>query len=197
MLQSPLSWGASLKFGAAHEIGPCTSLESLGCGPSWSRGGSNDFVLHPEPRPLPEVHFTDQGGRPRSLAEFKEKVVLLNVWATWCAPCRKEMPALDRLQAAIGGLEFEVVALSIDRAGAEPVRRFYRDTGIERLPVYLDSSGKVLRDVSGFGLPISLLVDGKGREIGRLVGPAEWDSPEVVAFLKEQVARLSAEHRPR
>src|SRR5262249_34528033 len=127
-----------------------------------------------------------------TLADFKGKVVLLNIWATWCGPCRKEMPALDRLQAALAGPDFEVVALSIDRGGMDAVRKFFADIGIRNLAMYLDSSGQALRTLSALGLPTTLLIDREGREIGRLIGPAEWDSPEMVEFVRCVVARSDA-----
>jgi thiol-disulfide isomerase/thioredoxin len=144
----------------------------------------SNFVLHPEPTPMPEVYFADGEGTARSLADFRGKFVLLNLWATWCAPCRREMPTLDRLQAMLGGPSFEVVALSIDRAGIEPVRRFYAEFGIKALGLYIDTSGKALRELGAIGLPATVLIDRDGNELGRLIGPAEWDAPEMVAFLR-------------
>ena len=151
-----------------------------------------NFVMHDAPKPVAAINFDDAQGRSRSLAEFKGKVVLLNIWATWCGPCRKEMPALDRLQAALGGPEFEVVALSIDRGGTDAVRKFFADIGIRTLAMYLDSSGQALRTLSALGLPTTLLIDREGREIGRLIGPAEWDSPEMIEFVRCVVAKGDA-----
>ena len=146
-----------------------------------------NFVLYAEPRTLPPVSFTDGDGQLRSLVEFRGKTVLLNVWATWCPPCRQELPALDRLQELLGGPEFEVVALSVDRAGVEPVRRLFRETGVGRMAIYLDVSGKALRSLNVVGLPTTFLLDRQGREVGRLVGPAVWDTPEMVAFLRTRI----------
>jgi len=151
-----------------------------------------NFVMHDAPKPVAAINFDDAQGRSRNLADFKGKVVLLNIWATWCGPCRKEMPALDRLQAALGGPEFEVVALSIDRGGTDAVRKFFADIGIRTLAMYLDSSGQALRTLSALGLPTTLLIDREGREIGRLIGPAEWDSPEMVEFVRCVVAKGDA-----
>lgn len=149
------------------------------------------FVLHDTPKPVPQVDFQDGDGNPRSLADFRGKVVLLNVWATWCGPCRREMPTLDRLQAQLGGPDFEVAALSIDRAGIGVVRSFYAEVGVEHLAMYVDSSGKAARQLGAFGLPTTLLIDRKGREAGRLVGPAEWDTPEMVAFIRRYLSEES------
>ena len=151
-----------------------------------------NFVMHDAPKPVAAIKFDDAQGQSRNLADFKGKVVLLNIWATWCGPCRKEMPALDRLQAALGGPDFEVVALSIDRGGMDAARKFLADIGIRTLAIYLDSSGQALRTLSALGLPTTLLIDREGREIGRLIGPADWDSPEMVEFVRCVVARSDA-----
>ncbi|CAN7661915.1 TlpA disulfide reductase family protein [Pararhizobium sp. LjRoot255] len=147
------------------------------------------FVLKEVPRPVPDVQFTDGEGRPRALADFRGKVVLLNMWATWCLPCRKEMPTLDRLQAALGGGGFEVVALSVDRQGAEAVKAFYSEIGVRNLAVHVDASGQALSALAAVGLPTTILIDAEGRELGRLMGPAEWDAKDMVAFLKPIVER--------
>ncbi|MFH1553435.1 TlpA family protein disulfide reductase [Xanthobacter autotrophicus] len=148
-----------------------------------------NFVRRETPAPVPELQFADGEGKPRTLGDFRGKVVLLNVWATWCLSCRKEMPTLDRLQAALGGPDFEVVALSVDRGGAEIVRNFYTDISIQHLGVHVDSSGKAGFALAIAGLPTTLLIDRHGQELGRLVGPAEWDAPDIVAFLKSIIAR--------
>ncbi|MDX0190376.1 redoxin family protein [Sinorhizobium meliloti] len=150
-------------------------------------GPPGNFVLHDTPVAVPELQFTDAEGKPRSLADFHSKVVLLNVWATWCLPCRKEMPTLDRLQAAMGGDSFEVVALSIDRGGAEAVKKFFAEIGIQHLAIHVDTSGRVGFALATAGLPTTLLIDAQGKEAGRLIGPAEWDAPDTVAFLKSIV----------
>ncbi|MPZ55331.1 MAG: redoxin family protein [Rhizobiales bacterium] len=146
-----------------------------------------NFVEYEAPKAIAAIAFVDGQEQPRSLADFRGKVVLLNIWATWCGPCRREMPSLDRLQGMLGGADFEVVALSIDRAGIEVVRKFYADVGIRNLAIYIDSSGRATRELSTIGVPATLLIDREGREIGRLVGPAEWDEPEIVQFLKRVV----------
>ena len=122
-----------------------------------------------------------------ALSDFRGKVVLLNVWATWCAPCRKEMPALDRLQQTLGGAEFEVVALSIDGGGAAAVRRFYDEIGIRSLALYVDSTMAASGKLRTVGIPTTLLLDREGRERWRKTGPAEWDSPEIVESLRAKL----------
>ncbi len=141
------------------------------------------FAPHPAPRPLPDLRFADGERRALSLADFRGKLVLLNLWATWCGPCRREMPTLNRLQTRLGGPDFEVVALSFDRQGGPVVEKFYRELGLEALAVYVDKSGQVTRDLNIRGVPTTLLIDRQGREIGRVVGPAEWDGPEVVQLV--------------
>jgi thiol-disulfide isomerase/thioredoxin len=148
-----------------------------------------NFVLRDAPVPVPELRFTDDAGKPRSLADFRGKVVLLNIWATWCLPCRKEMPTLDRLQAALGGPDFEVVALSVNRNGVEVVKKFYAEIAIQHLAINIDTSGKAGFELATAGLPVTLLIDRHGQELGRLIGPAEWDAPDMVAFLKSIIAQ--------
>lgn len=154
--------------------------------------GPQKFVVHEAPKALPEIKFQDADGHDRSLADFHGKVVLLNVWATWCAPCRREMPTLDRLQAALGGQDFEVVALSIDRAGMGAVTKFYGEVGMKHLAKYIDTSGKAARELGAVGLPTTILIDRDGREAGRLTGPAEWDASDMVKFIRNRLAKKSA-----
>lgn len=139
---------------------------------------------------MPPLAFENAAGEPRTLAHFKGKLVLLNLWATWCAPCREEMPALDRLQAALGGPRFEVVALSVDQQGPEVARKFFADVGVKSLALYVDRSAQATFKLGAVGLPSTLLVDPRGREIGRHVGPAKWDSPAVVDELRKRIASL-------
>jgi thiol-disulfide isomerase/thioredoxin len=146
------------------------------------------LLLHETPKALPEITFADEAGTSMTSDAWRGKVVLLNLWATWCAPCRAEMPTLDQLQAELGGETFEVVALSIDRAGAGVVREFYDEIGIKALRLVVDPSGKAARDLAISGLPVTLLIGADGREFGRLVGPAEWDSPEMLAFFEAFIA---------
>ena len=150
------------------------------------------FIMHAAPKAVAGVAFEDAQGGQRSLADFRGKVVLLNIWATWCVPCRKEMPALDRLQTTLGGDNFEVVPLSIDRGGMDVVRKFYAEVGIQKLGMYRDNSGSATRELGAVGIPTTLLIDRAGHEIGRLIGPAEWDSAGVVEFLQCVISRDDA-----
>jgi thiol-disulfide isomerase/thioredoxin len=147
-------------------------------------GEIQHFRLLGNPRPVPDLPFADGKGRPVRFADFRGKVVLLNLWATWCAPCRREMPALDKLQAALGGPGFQVVALSVDRFGDKLVPPYYRAVGLAHLGIYLDPKGTVQWALGVAGLPTSVLIDGRGREVGRLEGPAEWMAPEARALIR-------------
>ena len=147
--------------------------------------GALVFRAHAAPRPVAELAFEDGQGRKRTLSEFRDKVVLLNVWATWCAPCREEMPALDRLQRKLGGPGFEVLALSIDSGGAAAVKRFYNEIGIRSLAIYVDPSARATSTLAAMGVPTTLLIDRQGREIGRRTGPEQWDGPEAVRMIEE------------
>jgi thiol-disulfide isomerase/thioredoxin len=148
-----------------------------------------NVVQHGVPKTIAAISFEDSQGRSRSLADFKGKVVALNIWATWCGPCRAEMPALDRLQAALGGRDFEVVPVSIDRGGIDLVKKFYAEINIRNLAIYVDTSGQVMRTLGAIGVPTTLVIDRAGNEVGRITGPAEWDAPEIAEFLKPIIAK--------
>ena len=147
-------------------------------------GNQLELSVFDQPHALPEVRFQDDQGRDLTLGDFRGRVVVLNVWATWCVPCRKEMPTLDRLQARLGGKDFLVVALSIDRKGVEAVRGFYQEVGVENLAIYVDPSGRGSRGLGLPGLPTTLLIDQEGREVARKMGEAKWDSPEMVSLVE-------------
>ncbi|MDP4822501.1 MAG: TlpA family protein disulfide reductase [Aestuariivirgaceae bacterium] len=142
------------------------------------------FVMHPQPKPLGPVSFTDGEGKPLTLADFKGRTVLLNLWATWCAPCRKEMPDLARLQEMLGGGTFEVVAVSVDRKGAEASDAFLKETGATALKLYLEPTSAILNDLKSIGLPTTILINADGMEMGRLIGPADWASPQAVELIR-------------
>lgn len=139
-----------------------------------------------EPRPLPALAFQDMAGTETTLAAFTGKVVVLNLWATWCAPCREEMPSLDRLQARFEDQPVVVLALSVDRAGPERVQAFLDEVGVRHLRVYRDPKAAATRTLKVSGLPATILVDKEGREAGRVLGIARWDGPQAV----EAVQRL-------
>ena len=145
-----------------------------------------------QPRDIPEIRFADEEGHELTLADFRGRVALLNIWATWCVPCRKEMPTLDRLQARLGGKDFLVIALSIDREGVAPVKRFYQELKLEKLAIYVDPSGKRSRALAIPGVPTTLLIDRQAREIARKMGPAEWDGAEMVSLVERTIHAQSA-----
>jgi thiol-disulfide isomerase/thioredoxin len=147
------------------------------------------------PRRLPDLAFTDTGGKPRTLADFRGRTVLLNLWATWCVPCRKEMPALDALQAKLGGTTFEVVAVNIDTRNLDKPRAWLDEVGIKRLGYYADPSAKVFQDLKAvgkaIGMPTTLLIDPNGCELGVLAGPAEWASDDAIRLIDAATGRTS------
>ena len=141
-----------------------------------------------EPRRVPELTFHDASGATKTLADWRGRVVLFNLWATWCVPCRKEMPALDALEAKLGGPRFDVVAVNIDTRDPEKPKAWLKEVGIDRLPYYSDRSAKVFQDLKlvgrAFGMPTTLLVDPAGCEIASLAGPAEWASPDAIKLIQ-------------
>jgi thiol-disulfide isomerase/thioredoxin len=163
--------------GVAAAEGPA-SRPADAAGEGASAPGRNElaaFLMRKAPEALPEIKFQDADGRERSLADWRGKIVLLNLWATWCLPCRKEMPALDRLQATLGSDQFQVVAVSVDRTGLTGAKKFLEETKTPNLAVYADPTARLASTLRAAGLPATLLIDKEGRELGRLLGPAEWD----------------------
>lgn len=137
-----------------------------------------------EPCALPDgITFTDGSGKALTLKDFAGKTVVLSLWATWCPPCLNEMPALDRLQKAMGGETFTVVALNQDRGGAKVATQWLADKGLG-LAVYADPKGSVARALEAAGLPTTVVIDAQGFERARLIGEAEWDSAEMQEKLR-------------
>ena len=143
------------------------------------------------PRLLPDFRFVDTSGVAHRLTDFKGKTVLLNLWATWCPPCRKEMPSLDRLQARLGGKDFHVLTISTDLKGISVVQEFFQKIGISSLQPYIDHNGETETALKAPGLPTTLLIDRNGDATGVKVGPMEWDSDAVVALLEAQISSAS------
>lgn len=146
------------------------------------------FNFFDPPKTMPELKFINRKNHEITLEAFKGSFVLLNVWATWCAPCREEMPALDRLQAQLGGADFEVLALSVDEGSPSVIRKFYEQLELESLKVYHDPTASASLKLGVPGIPATFLIDRKGKGLGFVVGPIEWDSPEVVEELKSHLA---------
>lgn len=155
---------------------------------SLAKGHMAGFVFKTKPEIVPSVAFQDGNGAPKSLKDWSGKIVLLNLWATWCTPCRKEMPALDRLQKELGGDAFEVVALSVDKSGVVGAKTFLDQIKVQNLRVFADPTVRAGAELKVPGLPTTLLIDREGREIGRLVGPAEWDSADAKRLLSAVIS---------
>jgi thiol-disulfide isomerase/thioredoxin len=136
-----------------------------------------------EPVAVPEAVLLDEVDGPHTLSEHRGKYVLLNFWATWCAPCREEMPALDRLQADLGGDRFAVVTVATGRNAVPAIQRFFEEQQVTNLPIWRDPKQEFARTMGVLGLPVTVLIDPEGREIGRLTGPAAWDGPDAKTLL--------------
>ena len=143
------------------------------------------------PAPMPDISFRADGDTPKTLADFRGKAVLVNLWATWCVPCRKEMPALDQLQASLGGPDFQVVAVNVDTSRLDRPRQFLQEVAATHLPFYADPTGAVLGTAKQngpvLGLPTTFLLDKSGCVVATLAGPADWaseDAKKVVEALK-------------
>lgn len=152
------------------------------------RGAVAAVALSGSPRPVPDIAFIDGEGEARNLSEWRGRTVLLNLWATWCVPCRQEMPELDQLQADQGSEGFEVLALNIDRAGPHLGKEFYAEIGLASLGYYHDPEGRVFRELKALGMPTTLLIDHRGCELGRLAGPADWAAPEAQDLVRAAMA---------
>ncbi len=143
------------------------------------------------PLRLPDLAFEDAEGRPKKLSDWRGRMVLVNLWATWCVPCRKEMPALDSLQTRLGGPNFEVVAVNIDTRDPEKPKNFWKEVNLTRLGYFSDPKAKVFQDLKAInralGMPTSVLVDGEGCEIATIAGPAEWDSDDAIKLITAAV----------
>jgi thiol-disulfide isomerase/thioredoxin len=172
------------------------------CGPSTaalqrvaaaSRGEVAAMQAPETPRPAPDVAFKGPDGAEMRLADLRGKLLLVNLWATWCAPCKAEMPALDRLQAALGGPDFAVVAINLDTRNVDKPPVWMRENGIAQLAYYADPGGRVLpavqRDTGSTGLPTTLLIDGAGCTIGVMKGPAEWSGADARRLIQAVLGR--------
>ncbi len=148
------------------------------------QGDMRGLVFHDEPMPVSETPFIDMEDEAHTLADLEGRYILLNFWATWCAPCRHEMPYLNTLQHELGGEEFKVITLATGRNPPPAIRRFFDETGIDALPMYRDPGQEIAREMGVFGLPITVLLNPEGEEIARLRGDANWASPEAITLLR-------------
>jgi thiol-disulfide isomerase/thioredoxin len=155
---------------------------------SLATGSMAALLVHDERKSIPPLAFKTGEGQDMTLERWKGRVVLLNLWATWCAPCRKEMPDLNMLQKALGSADFEVVALSLDRKGSDASGIFLKETNADSLALYVDQTAEALGTLQVPGLPATLLIDRQGKEAARLLGPAAWASPEAQAVIKALMA---------
>ena len=148
------------------------------------KGEMRALRVHQTPLALPAIEFSDKLGRSVTAKDFRGKVVVLNLWATWCAPCVKELPALNALQRKFKKDDIAIVAVSQDRAGNKVVPPFYEKLGLRDLEIYLDNQSTLMAGFRVSGLPTTILIDRSGKEVARLVGAINWNSPDVIALLK-------------
>lgn len=148
------------------------------------------------PLKLPDLAFADAEGRPKKLSDFRGKTLLVNLWATWCVPCRKEMPALDELQGKLSGASFEVVAINIDTRDPDKPRTFLKEANLTRLGYFSDQNARVFQDLKAIGralgMPTSVLVDPQGCEIATISGPAEWASEDAIKLIRAALGPTAA-----
>jgi thiol-disulfide isomerase/thioredoxin len=176
--------GLGISLGGAARAFPFPSQEGEKSGLIVKTGsGLERLTPTKPPQKLPAAIFMDPSGAPVSLSKFTGKVVVVNFWATWCAPCLKEMPSLNRLQEKYSGKGIEVVAISTDRNGAQVPKNFLARQELKHLKAYHDTKNEMISALRIRGLPTTVILDQAGNEVGRLEGPAEWDSPEVAQTL--------------
>ena len=171
VLYTGLALGANMAFAEMQDI------EAL-------REGTMKKLVFSDPVEVSDVTFTDPDGGEFRLTDFRGRYALVNFWATWCAPCRKEMPMLSELQAEFGGDGFQVVTIATGRNSLPGIRKFFEETGVDNLPLYLDPRQALARDTGVLGLPITVLIDPEGREIARMRGDAEWNSDSAKAIIR-------------
>jgi thiol-disulfide isomerase/thioredoxin len=171
------------------------ALLAAGAGwPAAARGATalpsplDKFTKTVPPKPVENLAISGGDGAKLDLGAWRGQLVVLNLWGSWCFPCRDEMPALSRLAASTQGRRIAVVPLAIERHGAEGVTRFFAETGITNLPVLLGDGENIAAVFAAWGLPYTVLIDPAGREIGRVTGPARWDDPAAIAWLAETAA---------
>jgi len=148
------------------------------------------------PLKLPDLAFDDADGKPKKLSDWRGRTVLVNLWATWCVPCRREMPALDALQGKLGGPDFQVVAVNIDTRDPDKPKNFLKEANLTKLGYFTDQKAKVFQDLKSIGralgMPTSVLVDGQGCEIATIAGPAEWASDDAIKLIQAALKPTAA-----
>jgi thiol-disulfide isomerase/thioredoxin len=191
MAHSPTDFLLGRRFLLASALTSFALPALADLGPDLLKGSIARMVLVKPPKPVPELAFADADDKPLKLADYKGKIVLVNFWATWCAPCVKEMPSLDRLQATLGKDKFLVLPLSLDGPSRPKVVPFYKDKDLANLGIYFDRSKKVMQGLGISILPTSILVDPAGNELGRLEGEADWEKPEAVVLMRAAIGGAS------
>jgi thiol-disulfide isomerase/thioredoxin len=194
--------GAVLGFAGVYGIGGLKRNASgdSACNPAVALSSKIAPLAHGEvaaltmattPLRVPDLAFEDANGQPKKLSDWRGRTVLVNLWATWCVPCRKEMPALEELQTKLGGPNFEVVAVNIDTRDPDKPKKFLKDANLTRLGFFSDEKAKVFQDLKSvgraLGMPTSVLIDGQGCEIATIAGPAEWGSEDAVKLIQAAI----------
>jgi len=167
----------ALALGANGAFAGTAELEAL------RDGTMKKLMFAATPEVAPDTAFQDESGNEHRLSDFRGQYVLVNFWATWCAPCRKELPALDALNRDLGGEDFRVVTIACGRNPLPAITRLFDETGVERLPYFLDPKLALARDMGVLGLPVTVILDPEGREIARMTGDAEWDGESARAII--------------
>jgi thiol-disulfide isomerase/thioredoxin len=195
--------GAVIGFAGVYGIGGLTrNAGDAACRPTFDiakkaatqmKGEVAAVTAASRPFLVPDLTFRDADGAEKRLSDWRGRTILLNLWATWCVPCRKEMPALDQLQAKLGGKDFQVVAVNIDTRDLDKPKTWLNEAGIKSLTYFSDAKAKVFQDLKlagkAFGMPTTLLIDTAGCEIGTLAGPAEWASDDALNLVRAALGR--------
>ena len=173
----------ALAFGANTALAETPDIAAM------REGDMKKLVVHSEPTPVSGESFTTEDGGTAALTDYEGKITLVNFWATWCAPCRKEMPMLAELQSEFGGDEFEVVTIAVGRNARPGMEKFFDEINVDNLPLHIDTPMKLARAMGVLGLPVTILVDHEGQEVARLQGDAEWDSDSAKAIIRAMIAQ--------
>ncbi|MEM7732881.1 MAG: TlpA disulfide reductase family protein [Pseudomonadota bacterium] len=168
----------ALAFGANMSLADVKAAEAL------REGDMKKLIFHEAPKDATGTAFETIDGAEGTLADYEGKVVVLNFWATWCAPCRKEMPMLSELQTELGGDGFEVVTIATGRNPPQAMKSFFHEIGVDNLPLHRDPRSRMAREMGVLGLPVTMVLDQNGQEIARLVGDAHWNSQSAKAIVK-------------